>query len=101
MPSSVETIAESLGRAGYRTGAITDGGLVSQVHGFGEGFQWFDEEHTTLEATLSRARSFLDAADGRPTFLFVQTYYTHAPYEVSEETRASREFAFSVSFWSC
>ena len=40
-------------------------------------------------STFERTEAFLDADDGRPVFLFVQTYRVHAPYEVSAETRAA------------
>ena len=39
-----------------------------------------------LEGTLGQARAFLDADDGRPTFLFVHTYKIHSPYDYSEQT---------------
>jgi arylsulfatase len=80
LSDEVETIAERLARAGYRTGAITDSALVSMRYGLHQGFQWFDECDIDLTSTLERARRFLDADDGRPVFLFVQTYRTHLPY---------------------
>jgi len=83
----LDTIAELLSAAGYRTGAVTDAGIVSQRFGFDQGFDAFDEEQTTIESTVERALAFLDADDGRPTFLFVQSYRAHAPYHVSDETR--------------
>jgi len=84
------TIAELLGRSGYRTAAITEATLVSQRYGLDRGFQWWDESRVGLEDTLRRANEVLDADDGRPLFLFVQTYRAHAPYEVSERTRSER-----------
>ncbi len=83
----VKSIAQLLQRAGYRTGAITDAVMVSQKFGLDRGFSWFDEHRDGLGSTLERVRSFLEADDGRPVFLFVQSYRVHAPYEVSEETR--------------
>lgn len=87
----IDTIVERLARAGYRTGAVTDGGFVSSTFGLDQGFGTFNEltENTKdLPALLAEARAFLEADDGRPSFLFVQTYRAHWPYEVSEETRA-------------
>jgi arylsulfatase A-like enzyme len=83
------TIAELLASAGYRTGAVTDGGFVSQRFGLAQGFDYFHEDHSDLRAAFAaeRALSFLDADDGRPVFLFVHTYQTHKPYAVSDETR--------------
>jgi arylsulfatase A-like enzyme len=62
---------------------------VTQTFGMDQGFQSFDEHHGTLEETAERARTFLDADDGRPVFLFVQTYRTHKVYDVSAEARAT------------
>ena len=88
IPRDIVTIAEVLRANGYRTGAITDGGVVSQRLGMAQGFDWFDEQRDTIEATVERARDFLRADDGRPAFLFVQTYRTHSAYWVSPETLA-------------
>ena len=88
LPDELVTLAEHLSANGFRTGAITDSVIVSQRYGLDQGFEWFDESHGELEATLARVRAFLDADDGRPAFLFVQSYRTHAPYHVSDETRA-------------
>ena len=88
LPAEVLTLAERLRLAGYRTGAVTDAGLVSRRHGFEQGFEWFDELfRLTFGETLAECEAFLDADDGRPVFLFVQTYRTHRPYRVSEATR--------------
>jgi arylsulfatase len=83
------TLAGFFTGLGYRTGAVTDHGYVSQAFGMDRGFQVFDERKGTLEATAERVRAFLDADDGRPVFLFVQTYRTHMPYEVSDEACAA------------
>jgi arylsulfatase A-like enzyme len=87
----VETIAERLGNAGYRTAAFTDGGFVSSSFGLDQGFEVFaepTEDTKDLETLLAQAQAFLAADDGRPTFLFVQTYRVHWPYSPSDQTRA-------------
>jgi len=92
MPASVTSIAEELARAGYRTGAVTDGGFVSSQFGLDQGFATFLESETSLgavEPLLEAARAFLEADDGRPVFLFLQSYRAHWPYRVSAETRAA------------
>ena len=81
------TLAEQFERAGYRTGAITDSLLLSHRFGFDQGFAWFDEELRELEQTLEATQRFIDADDGRPFFLWIQTYRTHSPYHASAETR--------------
>jgi arylsulfatase A-like enzyme len=86
LPGALDTLAEKLAARGYRCAAVTDGGMVSQRHGLEQGFAWFDER---VEAdTLARTRDVLARDDGRPLFLFVQTYAVHAPYRPSAETRA-------------
>jgi arylsulfatase A-like enzyme len=41
-----------------------------------------------LADKLAEARRFLEADDGRPVFLFVQTYRTHWPYRTDRQTMA-------------
>jgi len=86
LPEAVRTLAEVLATRGYRCGLISDGVMVSHAHGLDQGFALFDERRES--GTLERARAFLDADDGRPAFLFVQTYAAHTPYQMSAETRA-------------
>jgi len=87
VPKALVTVAEHLAEHGYRTGAITDAVIVTNELGLGQGFEWFDELHSAFGSTRQRAGAFLDADDGRPIFLFVQTYRTHLPYSVSARTR--------------
>jgi arylsulfatase A-like enzyme len=92
LPGELETITELLARAGYRTGAITDGGYFTHNYGLDQGFEWFQQRDPTrwdLARTLEEARAFLERDDGRPLFLVVHTYRTHMPYRVGE--RESRE----------
>jgi arylsulfatase A-like enzyme len=84
----LETLAEFLAAAGYRTGAITDGGIVSQAFALDQGFATFDEGRRPLEESVAAAQRFLAADDGRPVFLFLHTYRVHRAYRVSAETRA-------------
>ncbi len=86
LSEEAHSIAERLADAGYRTGAITDSLVVSQSRGLAQGFAWFDEGQTTLQSTIERALAFLDADDGRPTFLFVQSYRAHTPYRITRRT---------------
>jgi arylsulfatase A-like enzyme len=87
LPDEVLTIAELLASVGYRTAAVTDSGLVSRHTGFDQGFELFDERLRPLEETEHAVDALLDADDGRPLFLFVQTYRVHQPYHVSDATR--------------
>ena len=91
LADSLTTIAEHLGQHGYRTGAITDSYCVSRDFGFDQGFEWFQERREwSLQETLAAARAFLSADDGRPTFLFVQTYRAHMPYR-SDDADVSKD----------
>lgn len=78
--ASVATLAESFARAGYRTVAVTDRVFVSARHGLDQGFELFDEAAGSLQHTLARVRDALAGGDGRPLFLFVQSYEAHIPY---------------------
>jgi arylsulfatase A-like enzyme len=82
------TIAEALAASGYRTGAITGAVIVSRSFGFAQGFEWFDELHGEMDGTRERTRAFLEAGDGRPTFLFVHTYRAHTPYAPDADVHA-------------
>jgi arylsulfatase A-like enzyme len=87
-----ETLAERLAAAGYRTGAITDDSFFSPVFGLEQGFEWFSwHDHTEwdLDRTLDEALTFFAEDDGRPLFLVVHTYRTHAPYRVGPEEDGS------------
>ena len=86
------TLAELLRAQGYRTVAITDQGYVSRSQGFAQGFEWFlelgREGEGSFGSTLDDVRTQLAVDDGRPLFLFVQTYRAHTPYGVSDATRS-------------
>ena len=66
------------------------------THGLAQGFGWFDERRPGLDLTLERARLALEADDGRPLLLFVQSYATHAPYRLRPSTRELLGERFSV-----
>ncbi len=87
LPEELVTLAEVFASQGYRTGAITDAGMVARAFAVDQGFAYFDEKKRALEATFEAARAFLDADDGRPVLLFVHTYRVHRPFRVSDETR--------------
>ena len=88
LPDGAWTLAEHFQRAGYRTVAITDGGFVGRPFGFAQGFEWFEEGEVDVPRMLASVQRELDADDGRPLFLFVQSYRAHKPYRVDELTRA-------------
>ena len=78
--SQARTLAEDLRDAGWRTVAVTDGGYASASRGLGQGFEAYCELPGDLELTLARTRDLCAVNDGRPVFLFVQSYAVHGPY---------------------
>ncbi len=88
LAQSLDTIAEHLARFGYRTVAITDSVVLSNQFDLDQGFGFFDERNGNVADTVERARRTLADDDGRPLFLYVQTYATHLPYTISSATRA-------------
>lgn len=90
IPREAVTLAERLRDAGYRTVAVTDSAILSRTYGFDQGFETFEEYFDDAwRDTQEVALKHLDADDGRPLFLFVQSYRAHRPYRVEDETRAA------------
>jgi arylsulfatase A-like enzyme len=88
LPASHVTLPERLERAGYRTGAITDGSFFAPIFGLDQGFEWFaqhDPPRWDLDRTIAEAQAFLEHDDGRAVFLVVHTYRTHQPYRVGPD----------------
>lgn len=97
LPPGLDTLPGRLFAAGYRTAAVTDGILVTQRHGLDSGFELFLEappDKDFAAATLARVRDVLAMDDGRPLFLFVQTYRAHAPYVATPATLAAHPALF-------
>jgi arylsulfatase A-like enzyme len=95
----VPTLAGALTEAGYRTAAVTDGVLVTAHHGLDHGFGVFLDENQHKEfarSTRERVQAVLDADDGRPLFLLVQTYRGHAPYVDSPATLSAHPELFGA-----
>ncbi len=88
LPEGAWTLAEHFQQAGYRTVALTDGGFVGRPFGFAQGFEWFEEGEVDVPRMLAAVQREVDADDGRPLFLFVQSYRAHEEYRVDEPTRA-------------
>jgi arylsulfatase A-like enzyme len=82
-------LASWLRAAGYRTGSFSENPWVVRVHGFGTGFDTFEEigtppgrppGHRDSERTVERALDWLLAERARPAFLYVHLLVPHAPY---------------------
>ncbi len=90
LPPTADTLAERLGRLGYRTAAITDGGFVHPQWGFSQGFERYDAtagkawEPKDVAEIAGAAARWLEENRFHPFFLFIHTYETHQPYTNAE-----------------
>ncbi|HED66314.1 MAG TPA: hypothetical protein ENJ09_12270, partial [Planctomycetes bacterium] len=90
-------LAQGLHEAGYRTAAVSDSGYVSRQFGMDVGFESFDERaflQRPFVRLLDDVRHTRAADDGRPLFLFVQTYRVHNPFRSGLEEDQSARRAF-------
>jgi arylsulfatase A-like enzyme len=85
LSDDAETLAEALGKAGYRTVGITSHVFAGARHGLGQGFEVFDESqvsgHETVssEALTELAVKYIEE-DSRPYFLWVHYFDPHFTY---------------------
>jgi hypothetical protein len=74
------TLAESLREGGYRTAAFVDGGYMSGVYGFKQGFDLYDDQEKGILSILPKVKKWLDDNKSDPFFLFIHCYDIHSPY---------------------
>ncbi|MGB2906814.1 MAG: sulfatase [Candidatus Aminicenantaceae bacterium] len=83
------TLAKLLRRRGYSTAAFTGGGYLSNVYGFSQGFDTYQEIrlHGNRAIRLDEAERLAELAcdwieinRDKPFFLFLHTYQPHDPY---------------------
>ena len=83
------TLPELLSRDGYRTVAVTEGGFMVPTFGLDQGFETFlVGAPLDIETTLEHVRQVLGEDDGRPLFLFVQTFRAHSDYIATDTALA-------------
>jgi choline-sulfatase len=77
---SVETLAQQMRRAGYRTAAFTEGGVTAAAFGFNRGFDvwdsgrpWNYRGEMGQDSAFARALAWLRDHDGQPVFLFIHS----------------------------
>lgn len=94
----VETLAQRLGAAGYRTGMIANVIFLGELFGLTRGFEHVDVESfednvhlRSAAATTDAALAWLDATDAEPFFLLVHYFDPHAVYDPPQPYR--RRFA--------
>jgi arylsulfatase A-like enzyme len=99
LDASHETLAETLGRAGYETAAFVSSFVLDHRFGFDQGFTTYDDRvapktSMAMEAIMERdARGVTDAAEswmraresGRPYFAWVHYFDPHVPYGAPAE----------------
>ncbi len=80
----LETLAERLAAAGYRTGAVSENPHVAPIFGFDQGFEFFEgRKDFRGEAVVSAERALQWLADlppAAPFFLYLHLLDPHGPY---------------------
>lgn len=94
LPDAVETVAERLAAAGFRTASFNDGGQVDGRWGLSQGFEVYRSfDGDRLAPVVDAGLAWLDqvrAADpDAPAFLFLHTYQVHHPYTPPESDLAA------------
>ena len=101
IPQTATTLAEELGRLGYRTGAVITNGNVHGRFGFSQGFDdymYLGEDagtvnlHKTAHMVHERAEEWIRSlAHGKPFFLYMHTTDPHDPYTPLSDPEAWNE----------
>ena len=73
-------LAEMLRERGYKTAAFTDGGMVSGVYGFNQGFDIYDDRGEGIAQILPKVKKWLSENKSNSFFLFIHCYDIHTPY---------------------
>jgi choline-sulfatase len=94
-----ETLAERLGRAGFRTGAFVASTVLDPSRGVNRGFSHYDAVPPRRDASgrprgrrradevVARAVQWLDVVAGARFFAWLHVYDAHAPYEAPAPDR--------------
>ena len=88
----IPTLPDLLAQAGYRTGAVTENGMLFANAGFVRGFDSYDEivEEDSLATpgwaaeVIDRGIAWLEQYPQERFFLFLHTYQVHEPYIAPE-----------------
>jgi arylsulfatase A-like enzyme len=92
------TLPEVLHNAGWRTVAVTEGGFVVPSFGLDQGFERFIVCRTGhLDESLAALEAELAHDDGRPLFLYFQTFRAHSDYRATPAARAALPELFTLS----
>lgn len=88
LTTPVETLAEWLGRYGYRTGAVTSLGVLNQGTNLAQGFAHYDDNmggegerwYRTADEVIAAARDWIEGVGDEPFFLWLHLSDPHEPY---------------------
>ncbi|MDX1503304.1 MAG: sulfatase [Thermoanaerobaculia bacterium] len=89
VPDEVETLAEMLGRRGYRTGAFVSLGVLRRRFGLAQGFQTYDDRrfrenrrwYLTADEVLAGAAEWVRENADDPFLLWFHLSDPHEPYQ--------------------
>lgn len=86
MPKLI-TLAETLRKAGYRTGGFTGDSGVGSVLGYNKGFEVYTDEvpFGGLNNSASHATQWLDQMKGEKFFLFLHGYDAHGQFKLASD----------------
>lgn len=88
LPDAIETLAERLRAAGYRTHGISFNQEVTRATGYAQGFDVFDDyvgkviDYPDIRQMVRRVEAWLEASPAEPFFLYLQPMNVHGPYRV-------------------
>ncbi len=88
LTTPVETLAEQLGRYGYRTGAVTSLGVLDEGTRIGQGFDHYDDDmggewerwYRTADEVVTAAQGWVEEVGDEPFFLWLHLSDPHEPY---------------------
>ena len=88
LTTPVETLAEWLGRFGYRTGAVTSLGVLDAGTNLAQGFAHYDDDmggrwerwYRTADEVVEAAESWVGQVGDEPFFLWLHLSDPHEPY---------------------
>lgn len=95
------TVAEVLSKAGYRTRAVVNNGLLNPSFGYGQGFDEYRmvDPTTTGSGMVHFSMNQMDKLGEGPFFLYLHLLDPHTPYSPPDDLRqfAFRHFGLDVS----
>ncbi len=94
LPEGFETLAERMAAAGYRTLAVTGGGLVDPAFGLAQGFDRYFTVREPAARAFERALDLLAEHSRESVFLFLHTFQVH---DYAADEASARELFGDVS----